>query len=244
MIVDFNLDDCRDSAVLYKTMYKLVSRKYKKGHYEEAAELALAFFQVSLLGDTTTDDEDIQDLCEPYLATARKNRERYDNKVENDKARKIEDMRLDEIAEYVNNGFTLREIEENTGIPKSTVSYRIGVIKSNYPELLDTSVQVSNLSKLSNPDTDTDTDTVTDTETGTETSTGTVTETFTDNETDNVTYTDNVIALSDKPKAGFAPTARTNYGFDDIKSVGFCEGYTSQELERMKASVGSKNFVY
>lgn len=181
MIADFNLDDCRDSAVIYKTMYKLVSRKYKKGYYEEAAELALAFFQVSLLGETTTDDEDIQDLCEPYLATAKKNRERYDSKVENDKARKIEDMRLDEIAEYVNNGFTIREIEDSTGIPKSTVSYRIGVIRNNYPELLDTSVQVSNLSKLSNPDTDTDTETDTDTVT----------------ETDNETF----VSLSDKPKA-------------------------------------------
>lgn len=179
MIADFDLEACRDSAVIYKTMYKLVSRKYKKGQYEEAAELALAFFQVSLLGETTTDDEDIQDLCEPYLATAKKNRERYDSKVENDKARKIEDMRLDEIAEYVNNGFTTREIEDSTGIPKSTVSYRIGVIRNNYPELLDTSVQVSNLSKLSNPDTETDTDTVTVTET--------------DNET--------AVSLSDKPKA-------------------------------------------
>ena len=213
MITDFNLDTCRDSAVIYKTMYKIISRKYQRGKYEEAAEMALAFLQVSLMGETTTDDEDIQDLCEPYLATSQKNMERYESKVENTKLKRLDDLRLLEIADLRNQGLSARQIEEQTGIPKSTVDYRLKIINKDYPELLDTegvqvsnkSVQLSNVSKVSNTDTDTDTETDNDTET----------DTLTDTCTENETYNETVVAFSDKPKTGFAtqtqPRAYENF---------------------------------
>jgi predicted transcriptional regulator len=46
------------------------------------------------------------------------------------------DMKLDKIAEMVNKGMRQREIGEALGLSQQNVSYRIGLIKSNYPDLL------------------------------------------------------------------------------------------------------------
>ena len=46
------------------------------------------------------------------------------------------DMKLDKIAEMVNKGMRQREIGEVLGLSQQNVSYRIGLIKSNYPDLL------------------------------------------------------------------------------------------------------------
>lgn len=136
MIEEFDFDNCRESSVLYQTIYKQVARKYKRGKYEEAAELALAYMQVMLCGETTTDDEDIVDLIEPYLYSSHKAAERYERKLQRTKESKIDEMRLDEIAALMNEGKKSIDISETLGIPRSTVSYRMNVIKDNYKELL------------------------------------------------------------------------------------------------------------
>jgi predicted transcriptional regulator len=64
------------------------------------------------------------------------NQVRYDNKVESSKNKKMIDMKLDKIAEMVNKGMRQREIGEALGLSQQNVSYRIGLIKSNYPDLL------------------------------------------------------------------------------------------------------------
>jgi predicted transcriptional regulator len=46
------------------------------------------------------------------------------------------DMKLDKIAELVNKGMRQREIGEILGLSQQNISYRIGLIKSNYPDLL------------------------------------------------------------------------------------------------------------
>ena len=189
MITDFNLDACRDSAVIYSSVLEQIEMLYEDDT-ELAGEFAIAAIQTVLSGDTTTDNKMIKVMLKQLQQSALKNQERYELSRESKREYKAKDLRLDEIAELVNEGMSVREIEQQLDIPKSTVSYRFGIIKKDYPELL--SNEVSNCPTC--PTYVTDTVTVTDTETGTDTLTDTETE----------TYNETVYSLSDKPKAGFA----------------------------------------
>lgn len=196
MITDFNLDACRDSAVIYSSVLEQIEMLYEDDT-ELAGEFAIAAIQTVLSGDTTTDNKMIKVMLKQLQQSALKNQERYELSRESKREYKAKDLRLDEIAELVNEGMSVREIEQQLDIPKSTVSYRLGIIKKDYPELL--SDWVSNCPTCPTYVTDTDTDTVTDTETGTDT--------LTDTETETETYNETVYSLSDKPKAGLATQA-------------------------------------
>ena len=136
MINEFDFEACRDSAILYQSIYKQVARKYKRGKYEEAAELALSYMQIMLNGYTTTDDEDIQDMLEPYVSVSKKANERYSRKLQKDAENQIKELLLEEIASMINEGKSYAAIADSLNIAKSTVSYRVGIIKEKYPELL------------------------------------------------------------------------------------------------------------
>lgn len=178
MITDFNLEACRDSAVIYSSVLEQIEILYEDDT-KLAGEFAIAAIQTVLGGETTTDNKMIRVMLKQLQQSARKNQERYDLSRESKREYKARDLRLDEIAELTNKGLSVREIEQELDIPKSTVSYRLGVIKKDYPELL--LDEVSNCPTCPTYVTDTDTVTVTDTVTDT------------DNET--------VVSLSDKPKA-------------------------------------------
>jgi hypothetical protein len=45
-------------------------------------------------------------------------------------------MKLDEIAEMLQNGMKQKEIAERLHISQQTVSYRMGLIRTQYPELM------------------------------------------------------------------------------------------------------------
>ena len=164
MITEFDYESCRESSILYKTAYKQVARKYQRGKYEEAAELAVAYFQVMLQGYTTTDDEDIEDLVEPYAAMSKKANERYSRKVEREKNKQIEDLQLHEIAQMLEDGESYGTISDSLGIAKSTVSYRVEIMRDKYPELLENVVDpntvdtVRNVRTVQNNDNDNDND--------------------------------------------------------------------------------------
>lgn len=213
MITDFDFENCRESSILYKTAYKQVARKYQRGKYEEAAELALAYFQVMLQGYTATDDEDIEDLVEPYAAMSKKANERYSRKVEREKNKQIEDLQLHEIARMLEDGESYGTISDSLGIAKSTVSYRVEVMREKYPELLENVADpnavdtVRNVRTVRNNDNDNDNDNVNVNEN--------VKEKENENDKVNVKEKENVVAFSDKPKTGVtfgnAPRVSNNY---------------------------------
>ena len=164
MITEFDFENCRESSILYKTAYKQVARKYQRGKYEEAAELAVAYFQVMLQGYTTTDDEDIEDLVEPYAAMSKKSNERYSRKVERDKNRQIEELQLHEIAQMLRDGKSYGTIADTLGVVKGTITYRVGIMRDKYPELLENVVDpntgdtVQIVQTIQNNDNDNDND--------------------------------------------------------------------------------------
>jgi transcriptional regulator len=57
-------------------------------------------------------------------------------KMENSKQKKIRDMKLVEIAEMMKQGLKQKEIAQKIGTTQQNISYRVGVIRAQYPDLL------------------------------------------------------------------------------------------------------------
>lgn len=202
MITDFNLEACRDSAVIYSSVLEQVKMVYDSDP-TLAGELAIAAIQTVICGESKSDNGMVNAMLTPLKQASDKNYQRYKKTCDSKRAAKIKNLRLDEIAELKNVGKTTREIEEELGIPKSTVSYRIGIIEADYPELCPTcptcptyeyDYEYDNENEYEN-DNDIETENVIENEI----------------EKDN----ENVVAFSDKPKTGVAfgnaPRVSKNY---------------------------------
>lgn len=202
MITDFNLDACRDSAVIYSSVLEQVKMVYDSDP-ALAGELAIAAIQTVICGESKSDNGMVNAMLTPLKQASDKNFQRYKRTCESKRAAKIKDLRLDEIAELKNEGKTTREIEEELGIPKSTVSYRIGIIEADYPELCPTCPTCPTYEYEYEYDNEYENDIETDIENDI------------DIENVNETYNENDVAFSDKPKTGVAfgnaPRVTGNY---------------------------------
>jgi predicted transcriptional regulator len=135
MIEMFKENEIRNSGIIYSSTFEQIKKLYEADP-EAAGELAIAAIELVLTGDISSDDMMVGLLLEPMRKINENNQVRYDNKVESSKNKKMIDMKLDKIAEMVNKGMRQREIGEALGLSQQNVSYRIGLIKSNYPDLL------------------------------------------------------------------------------------------------------------
>lgn len=193
MITEFNLDACRDSAVIYSSVLEQVKMVYDSDP-TLAGELAIAAIQTVICGESKSDNGLVNAMLTPLKQASDKNYQRYKKTCDSKRAARIKDLRLDEIAELKNEGKTTREIEEELGIPKSTVSYRIGIIEADYPELCPTcptcptyeyeyDYEYNNENEYEN---------------------GIETENVIESENEIENENENVVAFSDKPKTGVA----------------------------------------
>ena len=135
MIEQFKELETRSSGVVFKSTLDQIKKLYEADP-ELAGELAISAIELVLCGEISSDDMMISILLEPARAVNKNNQDKYDTKVETAKAKKMVEMRLDKIAELVNSGKKQREIGEALGMSQQTVSYRISLIKTKYPELL------------------------------------------------------------------------------------------------------------
>jgi hypothetical protein len=135
MISEFKELDARVSGVVYKSTLEQIKKLYEADP-DLAGELAISAIELVLTGDISSDDMMISILLEPNRAINQSNQVKYDTKVENAKAKKIADMKLDKIAALANSGKKQREIGEALGLSQQIISYRMGLIKTSYPELL------------------------------------------------------------------------------------------------------------
>lgn len=204
MITDFNLDACRDSAVIYSSVLEQVKMVYDSDP-TLAGELAIAAIQTVICGESKSDNGMVNAMLTPLKQASDKNFQRYKRTCESKRAAKIKDLRLDEIAELKNEGKTTREIEEELGIPKSTVSYRIGIIEADYPELCPTCPTCPTYEYEYEYEYDNENEYENDIET----------ENVIESETEIENEKENVVAFSDKPKTGVAfgnaPRVSKNY---------------------------------
>lgn len=135
MIEQFKDLEVRNSGIIYNSTFAQIKQMYEVDP-ERAGELAISAIELVLTGELSSDDMMISMLLEPMRKINENNQVKYETKVESAKTKKMVDMKLDKIAEMVNRGKKQREIGEALGMSQQTVSYRVSLIKTSYPELL------------------------------------------------------------------------------------------------------------
>lgn len=140
MIEIFKDNEVRNSGVIYSSTLEQIKQLYAVDP-EQAGELAISAIELVLTGDISTDDYMINMMLTPMRRLNEINVAKYETKVENQRQKKIQEMKLDKVAELLKNGFTQKEIGERLGMSQQNVSYRVGLLKKSYPELLQTNDQ-------------------------------------------------------------------------------------------------------
>ena len=137
MIVNFREErEVRETGVIYNSVLNQIKMLHAQDP-AKAGEFAISAIELVLTGDISSDDFMIKLALENMKAVTEKNQEKYDKKVEAQKQKKFEEMRLAEIAELHNQGFTQKEIGIKLNIPQQTISYRLNnIIKVEYPDLI------------------------------------------------------------------------------------------------------------
>ena len=135
MIEYFNDVEVRGSGVIMSSVFEQVKKMYAVDR-EMAGELAISAIELVLTGQFSSDDAMIDMLLAPAKVINDHNVQRYEVRKEGSKNKKIKDMKLDEIAEMLKNGMKQKEIAERLHISQQTVSYRMGLIRTQYPELM------------------------------------------------------------------------------------------------------------
>lgn len=140
MINEFKYPVIRDSGIIYNSTFEQIKQLYEVDP-EMAGELAISAIELMLTGNVSSDNMMVGVMLEPMKKIGERNAARYDAKVESTKQKKIREMRLQEIADLVIAGRKQREIGERLGLSQQNVSYRVNLIKTQYPELLQTDDQ-------------------------------------------------------------------------------------------------------
>ena len=135
MIDHFNDVEVRGSGVIMSSVFEQVKKMYAVDP-DMAGELAISAIELVLTGQFSSDDAMIDMLLAPAKVINDHNVQRYEVRKEGSKNKKIKDMKLDEIAEMLKNGMKQKEIAERLHISQQTVSYRMGLIRTQYPELM------------------------------------------------------------------------------------------------------------
>lgn len=135
MIDIFNDAEVRKSGVIYNSILEQIKRIHLMDP-EKAGELAISAIELVLTGQMSSDDPMIDALLQPLLVMRDKDENEYNLKQEAANNKKIADLKLQEIAELHLAGWSQAQIGERLGIKQQTISYRLNVIRSKYPELL------------------------------------------------------------------------------------------------------------
>jgi predicted transcriptional regulator len=137
MIEMFKDNEIRTSGLVYNSVFEQIKELYEYNP-EQAGELAISAIELVLTGDISSDDVIVRMMLKPMQKINESNVAKYEMKVENQKQKKISEMKLDKIAEMLAAGYKQREIGERLGLSQQMVSYRINTIRMKYPELLQT----------------------------------------------------------------------------------------------------------
>lgn len=135
MINEFKYPVIRDSGIIYNSTFEQIKQLYEVDP-EMAGELAISAIELMLTGGVSSDNMMVGVMLEPMKKIGERNAARYEAKVEGTRQKKIREMRLQEIADLVIAGRKQREIGERLGLSQQNVSYRVNLIKTQYPELL------------------------------------------------------------------------------------------------------------
>lgn len=140
MIENFKDMEMRKSGVVYSSTLEQIKKLYAVDP-EKAGEFAISAIELVLCGGISSTDMMIELMLEPAKTMVERDKDKYDMKVQTAKEKKMYEQKLDRIAELHKQGLKQRDIGERLGLSQQIVSYRMSVIKTEYPELLATSEQ-------------------------------------------------------------------------------------------------------
>ena len=135
MINSFKDNEVRNSALVYNGTWEQIKKLYATNP-QQAGELAISAIEMALTGDISSDDFLIGIALENMRVISKKNKNKYDQECDRKRANKIASLALDKIAELHLQKMSQIKIGETLNIPQQTVSYRLGIIRSEFPELL------------------------------------------------------------------------------------------------------------
>ena len=172
MIKQFNEEEARSSAVIYNSTFQMIKKLYAKDPVQ-AGELAISAIELALTGQFSSDDFMVDMALTTMATVVEKDKEKYEKKIETQKQAKIVDQHLDRIAElYYSANKTQKQIadiinsenQDEKNITQQTISKRISLIHSEYPELIDRFTTLQVVQGVQPYETDTENDNETDTE--------------------------------------------------------------------------------
>ena len=185
MINSFKDNEVRDSALVYNGTWEQIKKLYATNP-QQAGELAISAIEMALTGDISSDDFLVGIALENMRVVAKKNKDKWDKECDRKRTNKITALALDKIAELYLQKIPQTKIGQELNIPQQTVSYRLNIIRKEFPELLKgeqdltNSTNFTNIGNFSTNGTSSTNNPTYDTDTVTDTDTDTVTDTVTD----------------------------------------------------------------
>lgn len=135
MIPYFKDNEIRNSAIIHNSILDQVKMLYADNP-EMAGELAISAIELVLTGDMSTNNTMIKALLASSKRITEVEKEKYDKSVELKRNKAITDGKLDVVAEMTCAGYSQKQIGERLGISQQSVSKKLGLIRTTYPELL------------------------------------------------------------------------------------------------------------
>lgn len=144
MINSFKDSEVRNSALIYKSTFEQIKKLYNINP-EQAGELAISAIELALTGEISSDDYMIDLILENMKVIGEKNKVKYDNKIESQKQKRIEEQKLDLIANLYNGGMKQKDIAVRLNTTPQTISNRMATIRTDFPELLTEKIKQNDL---------------------------------------------------------------------------------------------------
>lgn len=127
--------ETRNTGVIYSSMLDQIRKLYKRDK-NKAGEYAISAIELILCDDVSSDDLNIEIMLEPFKALNKRNQAKWEHVKESKSESKIAKLQLKEIADLYLSGLKQDKIGEKVGVSRQTVSNRLKLIRTEYPELL------------------------------------------------------------------------------------------------------------
>lgn len=135
MIQEMKNSEIRDSGVMYSSTLQQIRQLYNISP-EKAGEFAISAIELLLTGEISSDDAMIEVMLTPINVINKRTQHNYDMTCERNKKSQYEEGKFELIAELANQGKTQTAIAKELGVSQQTISKRIKIIKTEYPQLL------------------------------------------------------------------------------------------------------------
>lgn len=137
MIEMFKDNEMRNSGLIFNSTFSQIKQLHGMDP-ALAGELAISAIELVLTGDISSDDPMISLFLEPMKKINENNNVKYDNKVESSKQKRINELDLEKVAALMTQGYTQKQMGEIMKMSQQNISYRVNIIRTKYPEMLQT----------------------------------------------------------------------------------------------------------